>query len=125
MIKRVPGGTTSGVALVSHNARAFESYGLDGNDNAPISRAASQAAATALNRLLDSEPLDGKGKKLSRRYIRLSSDTVVVYWSPGGDSSALDAIAGLAESESAENEADVYSSVWRGEQRSLKEPSRF
>ncbi|MCI0364742.1 MAG: type I-C CRISPR-associated protein Cas8c/Csd1 [Phycisphaerales bacterium] len=125
LIKRVPGGTTSGVALVSHNARAFESYGLDGNENAPISREAAQAAATALNRLLDPEPIDGKGRPLKQRHIRLSSDTAVVYWSPEGDPDALDAILGLAKGESAEAVAEAYRSVWHGVAPSIQDPSRF
>ncbi|HTQ40924.1 MAG TPA: type I-C CRISPR-associated protein Cas8c/Csd1 [Pirellulales bacterium] len=32
LLKRVPGGTSSGVSLVSFNASAFESYGLKGNE---------------------------------------------------------------------------------------------
>lgn len=125
LIKRVPGGTPSGVALVSHNASAFESYGLSGNDNAPVSRAASQAVSTALNRLLDPEPINGRGEHLSRRFIRLSPDTAVVYWSPQGDPHALDAIFGLTEAESADAVADVFRSIWRGEMPSLRDPSRL
>ena len=55
LIKKVPGGTTSGVGLVSFNKRAFESYGWKGNDNAPISREAAESCSTALNRLLNPE----------------------------------------------------------------------
>lgn len=125
-IKRVPGGTPSGVALVSHNLRAFESYGLSGNDNAPVSRAASQAAAAALNRLLHREPDKAFGRPdLKPRHVRLSNDTVVVYWSPHGDPDALDAIAGLTEAESTEVVADAYKSVWRGEPPTLRDASRF
>jgi CRISPR-associated protein Csd1 len=50
--KNVPGGQSAGTPLVSFNAPAFESYGLKGNENAPISRAAGEAAATALQRLM-------------------------------------------------------------------------
>ena len=35
---KIPGGTTSGIALVSFNSDAFESYGLSRNDNAPVCR---------------------------------------------------------------------------------------
>jgi CRISPR-associated protein Csd1 len=81
-IKRVPGGTTSGVALVSFNSRAFESYGWGGNENAPISRDAAEACSTALNRLLDSAPQAPDGRPLVRSHFVISSDTVVCYWAP-------------------------------------------
>jgi CRISPR-associated protein Csd1 len=83
LLKNVPGGTSSGVALVSFNSNAFDSFGLSGNENAPVSRAASEACATALNRLLHPafpssvEP----GVTLPRRNLRLSDTTVVCYWS--------------------------------------------
>lgn len=125
LIKRVPGGTPSGVALVSHNAPAFESYGFSGNDNAPVSRAAAQAAATALNRLLDPDPINGRGERLDKRHIKLSSDTVVVYWSPDGVPDALSMVGQLAEAESADAVADAYLSIWRGEPPVLNDPSRF
>lgn len=85
LIKRVPGGTPSGVSLVSFNAGAFESYGWKGNANAPISRAAAEAASTALARLVhpafpDPNP-ESFGQPLPRRNVRLSSDTVACFWS--------------------------------------------
>jgi CRISPR-associated protein Csd1 len=84
LIKRVPGGTASGVALVSFNAGAFESHGWKGNENAPISRAAAEAAGTALNRLVHPAFPDPRsetlGQPLARRHVRLASDTVACYW---------------------------------------------
>jgi len=126
LIKRVPGGTRSGVSLVSHNARAFESYGFGGNDNAPISGRASQLAGAALNRLLHSEPDKAFGNdSLKRRHLRLSSDTAVVYWSPHGDPNALDALMGLTEAESADAVAEAYRSVWTGKPPDIQDPSAF
>ena len=75
LIKRVPGGTPSGNALVSFNVSAYESYGLSGNANAPVSQSASQQAAAALNRLLDYDAPGGL------RRLNLSGDTAVVHWS--------------------------------------------
>jgi CRISPR-associated protein Csd1 len=46
------GGQTSGTSLVSANARAFESYGLDGSFTSPISRDAGERFGKALNHLL-------------------------------------------------------------------------
>ena len=42
-IKHVPGGKPAAIAIVSHNKSAFCSYGLDGSENAPVSRAAAVA----------------------------------------------------------------------------------
>ena len=82
MLKRLPGGTTSGVALVSFNAKAFESYGLSGNENAPVSQAAAEQCATTLNRLLNPDAPNPRNPdaKLNRRNYRLSADTVVCFW---------------------------------------------
>jgi len=84
LIKRVPGGTPSGVSLVSFNAGAFESHGWKSNENAPISRAAAEAAATALSRLVhpafpDPRP-ETLGQPLPRRHVRISADTVACFW---------------------------------------------
>jgi CRISPR-associated protein Csd1 len=81
-IKKLWGGQTSGVALVSFNDVAFESYGLSGNENAPIGRPAAEAVAAALNRLLDRDypsPIDGT--PMPARSIRIAEDTTVLYWS--------------------------------------------
>ena len=84
LLKKVPGGTPSGVSLVSFNAPAFESHGWKGNENAPISRGAAEAAATALNRLLHPAFPDPRpaslGRPLAKRHTRLSGDTVACYW---------------------------------------------
>lgn len=125
LIKPVPGGTPSGVALVSFNTGAYESYGLEGNENAPISVQAAQRVATAFNRLLSPRPINAEGKDLSPRRITLSGDTVVVYWSPKGDPSTLDAFLSLTEAVSASSIGDVYRAVWKGEIPGIKDPSRF
>lgn len=82
---QVPGGTTSGVALVSFNADAFESYGRDGNDNAPVCQDCADAYTTALKRLLSDRYPNPKhpGETMPRRYVRLSADTTAVYWADG------------------------------------------
>jgi len=81
-IKKVPGGSTSGVAIVTFNSPAFESYGFDRNENAPIGRAAAEGYARALNRMLDPAYPDphNAGQTLPRRNIRVSEDTGVVFW---------------------------------------------
>jgi CRISPR-associated protein Csd1 len=82
-IKRVPGGTTSGAGLVSFNSKVFESHGWDNSENATISPRASQAIATALNRLMDPAFETQNGNKLPRRYEVIAKDTVIAYWPKG------------------------------------------
>lgn len=81
-IKRVPGGSSSGVSIVSYNSSAFESYGFNRNDNAPVSRAAAEAYVTALNRLLDPSTPDPKDSqiRLPEQRVQISDDTVAVFW---------------------------------------------
>lgn len=126
-IKNVPGGSTSGVALVSANASAFESYGWSGNDNAPVSREAAEACSTALNRLLHPafpNPA-APGETLPRRSLRLSADTAVCFWSAGKARQAFeDSLAGLMDGDPAAV-AEVYHSLWSGQLPEIEDPSAF
>jgi CRISPR-associated protein Csd1 len=83
-LKNVPGGNTSGASLLSFNSPAFHSYALESNANAPIGRDASEAIGNALNRLLSRNPAKPDGTPLARRHVRLSSDTVALYWADKG-----------------------------------------
>lgn len=126
-IKNVPGGTTSGVALVSFNAGAFESYGWSGNENATLSREAAEACSTALNRLLHSAfPNPARpGETLPSRHLRLSADTAVCFWarSPQGEDLAS-VLIGLFEA-NPEKVGELYRSIWRGIPVRLKDPTAF
>ncbi|NLG86304.1 MAG: type I-C CRISPR-associated protein Cas8c/Csd1 [Firmicutes bacterium] len=51
-IKGIPGGQSSGMALVSANAKAFESYGLEASLIAPICQKCAYAYGQALNSLI-------------------------------------------------------------------------
>jgi CRISPR-associated protein Csd1 len=95
-LKGVPGAVSSGVPLVSFNSKAFESYGLVGNGNAPIGQEAAEAYAAALNRLLDNKPTRPDGERLGRQNVMLSKDTVAVFWSRG--SASLSWLTSLADS---------------------------
>lgn len=129
-VRGVPGGTTSGVGLVSFNRRAFESYGWDGSENAPISRAAGEAAATALARLLTPDFPDPKRpeEKLKPRRLSLSSDAVLLYWtvSDSGDGFA-DVFGSLLEATAADADSvsELYRSVWRGRSQLIDDASAF
>lgn len=72
-IKGVPGAQSSGAALVSFNAPAFESYGKEQSYNAPVGRYAEFAYTTALNYLLD-----------QNKYRLQLGDTMIVYWAESG-----------------------------------------
>ncbi|HET6843709.1 MAG TPA: type I-C CRISPR-associated protein Cas8c/Csd1, partial [Candidatus Angelobacter sp.] len=95
---RLRGGISSGVALVSFNEVAFESYGWSRNENAPVCRSCADAYTTALTRLLSDRYPDPKhsGSFLARRSISLSSDTTAVYWAER-ESEILDLLGGLLD----------------------------
>ena len=116
-IMKVPGGSSSGVSLVSFNQSAFESYGLDGNENAPISEYAARACSTALNRLVHPEFPDPNhpGESLPSRRHKLSKDTLACFWSAEKSSDDfLDFVPDIFEAK-IENVRDVYTCIFRGE----------
>lgn len=126
-LKHVPGGTTSGVSLVSFNKSAFQSYGWEGNANAPVSRDAAESCATALNRLLDSSYPDPSqpGQTLPPRNLRLSADTVVCFWST--ESSAEDfcsVFGGLLEA-NPDTVKELYRSIWSGRMPHIEDKAPF
>ncbi len=141
LVKSVPGGTPSGVAVVSFNSSAFESFGLEGNDNAPVSREAAEAYTTALNRLLASSWPDPKrpSSSLPRQQVKLSADTTAVFWTEepslvpaalgpaleNGDpiaaaalgvelDASLDELVSYAPETTAEPIKDTYEAPWSG-----------
>ncbi|HSP78436.1 MAG TPA: type I-C CRISPR-associated protein Cas8c/Csd1, partial [Myxococcaceae bacterium] len=74
-VKNVPGGQSSGTALVSFNEEAFCSHGLEQGANAPVSRLAAEGYTTALNWLL--------ARAEGRRYrngVALGNGAVTVFW---------------------------------------------
>lgn len=73
-IKGVPGAQSSGAALVSFNAPAFESYGKEQSYNAPVGKYAEFAYTTALNYLL-----------AQRDYTMQLGDSMVVGWAESGE----------------------------------------
>lgn len=73
-IKGVQGAQSSGAALVSFNAPAFESYGKGQSYNAPVGKYAMFAYTTALNYLLS-----------NREYVFTLGDTTIVFWAEDGE----------------------------------------
>lgn len=126
-IKNVPGGTSSGVGLISFNQKSFFSYGLTGNENAPVSRFAAEASATALNRLLHYSYPDPKhpGETLPRRNIRLGGDTAVCFWTYGITSQDfLDFFPAILEA-NPDDVKQLYHCIWKGQTPPNLDPSKF
>lgn len=85
-IKGVMGAQSSGAALVSFNAPAFESYGKEQSNNAPVGNAAVFAYTTALNYLLS-----------KKDYVKQLGDTTVVYWAEDADTACQDLFFAASE----------------------------
>ena len=85
-IKGVQGAQSSGAALVSFNAPAFESYGKEQSYNAPVGNYAVYAYTTALNHLL-----------ADRRHVSMIGDTTIVYWSEDGEEAYQDIFLSMSE----------------------------
>ena len=112
---KIPGGTTSGISLVSFNSDAFESYGLSRNENAPVCVGCADAYTTGLNRLLSDRYPDPHvtGGTLPRRFVRLSPDTTAVFWADE-DAPVLDLFTSYFETPRAESVGAVYESPHKG-----------
>jgi CRISPR-associated protein Csd1 len=122
---KVPGGTQSGIAFVSFNNKTLESYGLEGSENAPVSRPAAEAYTTALTRLLDDSYPDPKRRTpMPRRNFRLSDDTAVVFWGRGA-SAELNLFAESLQQADPEAVAALYTATWKGRPVNLQDPSAF
>lgn len=120
-IRGVPGGQTSGTALVSFNLDAFNSYGKKQGANAPVSEKAAFRYTTALNHLLASDWRHGNR-------IMVGGDTTVVFWAEAPDAAGAAAeklFATLFDPPTDEQEAapvrEALKSLARG--RSLSEIS--
>lgn len=85
-IKGVQGAQSSGAALVSFNAPAFESYGKEQSFNAPVGTYAAYAYTTALNKLI-----------ADKKHMTRIGDTTVVYWSEDGSEAYQDIFSGSME----------------------------
>lgn len=81
-IKGIPGAQSSGAALVSFNAPAFESYGKDQSFNAPVGEKAMYAYTAALNYLVS-----------NMKYRTILGDTTIVYWAESGEEEYQDMFA--------------------------------
>ena len=120
-IKNVPDGQSTGCALVSFNASAFESYNLERNLNSSICSNCAKTYVEGLNWLLNNgtEVLNDKGKpykKYSNRKTFGSLDTAMVYWLKDGNK--LDDLDLLEEPDEGAIE-ELFKSVVSGDSKSL------
>ena len=143
VVQRVPGGNTTGVRLVSFNAPAFTSYGLEQSHNAPVSQPAADAYTEALRRLFNPNYPDPKhaNKALDARSFRISEDTAVAFWA-AGDQAAV-SLVGAALTDPGQDEArraaqaeavarivdpkvveDAHRCTWQGRELTLSEADR-
>ncbi len=132
MIKSVPDGQPSGCALVSYNEKAFESYGLQGNNNSSVCTNCARTYVEGLNWLLSSgneiEIPGKKGKaKIKFRYTNrrnFGSDTAMVFWTRNNQSlEEMD----LLEKPTAGDVARMIDALASGAERDSRylEPERF
>jgi CRISPR-associated protein Csd1 len=109
---KLPGAVTSGVALVSFNADAFEKHGLSRNENAPVCRECMVAYVNALRRCLDARYPDSDGGFFPPQNMRLSDNTIAVYW----DDASTEVTANLWSLNYEDPSAvkALLESVWKG-----------
>lgn len=74
-IRGVWGGKSSGGSIVAYNQKAFESYGHEQGDNAPVSEAAAFAYTSALNKFLET----GSPNRIQ------VGDASTVFWADASD----------------------------------------
>lgn len=98
-IKGVQGAQSSGAALVSFNAPAFESYGKEQSFNGPVSNYAVFAYTTALNYLLS-----------KKDYVRQIGDTTIVFWAEDAETEYQNVF--LAASEPTIDNQDIVRGVF-------------
>lgn len=110
---RVRGGSSSGIALVSFNSGAFESFGWAGNRNAPVCRGCAEAYTTGLRRLLsDRYPHpEVPGSTLPQRYVHLTDNTTAIFW---GDGDLPPELASIFDAPNENSVKAVLSSPWTG-----------
>ena len=95
-IKRIPGGQTAGMALISANAPAFESYGLEASLIAPTCQECGERFSNAANALIEDE----------RTHITVGP-VVYVFWTKAEDDGF--SVASLLSTPEPDDSASTYS----------------
>jgi CRISPR-associated protein Csd1 len=119
-VKRVPGASMPS-PLVSFNEPAFCSHRLQQGENAHISANAAERFTLALNKLLEKP----EGSKQPHRYgVKVSPDTVVVYWATA-PLTDLDDFAKMFETTTPEAVETLIKSAWSGSMAKATDVERF
>jgi CRISPR-associated protein Csd1 len=119
---RIAGGAPGGSPLVAFNEKAFEKYGLERNDNAPICRECMTAYVEGLRSLINARYINARtGEPVAPQNVRLTSDTTAVYWANIKDE-LIDILSDLMYSP--QKVHDLLNSPHRG-QRSSSTNERF
>lgn len=119
---QIAGAVTSGVSLVTFNSAAFEKYGLERNDNAPICRECMTGYVEGLRRLINARYINARtGVPVTPQNVRLTGDTTAVYWA-----NVQDELTGILSElmYSPQKVRDLLNSPHRG-QRSSGSSERF
>lgn len=121
---QIPGGVMSGVRLVTFNSAAFEKYGLERNENAPLCRPCMTAYVEALRRCLSERYPRPEDPEMSfpKQSVRLTADTTAIYWS-AAPSNVIDTLSHLSD-----GPADVKAALespWHGSVPGKLEHERF
>lgn len=112
-IKGVAGAQSSGASLVSYNATAFESYGKEQGDNAPVSEYAANAYGNALNYLLSQQ-----------NHRRLMGDTTIAFWEDSAEdaySDIMDMLLGDVEESMQDKLLHVVDAIVKGKKCKFEE----
>ncbi len=119
---QIAGCVTSGVSLVTFNSAAFEKYGLERNDNAPVCRECMTAYVEGLRRLINPRYINARsGDAVAAQNVRLSGDTTAVFWA-SVQHELVGALSDLMYSP--QKVRDLLNSPHRG-QRSIGASDRF
>lgn len=92
-IKGIPEAQKRGASLVSFNSDVFESYGLQNGENAPVSQAAAEGYAAALNWLLKGDISSGRRFRYG---VPIGKDMVLIFWTRE-EHKIVDALAALLD----------------------------
>jgi CRISPR-associated protein Csd1 len=110
-IKGIPDGQTSGMTLISANANAFESYGLESSLIAPTCLDCAEAYANGLNQLLKDEAT----------HLRMGP-LVYVFWTKGDAGFSL---ANLLREPQPDMVGALLQSVFSGQARAALDQTAF
>ncbi len=110
-IKGIPGGQTSGMALVSANAPAFESFGLKASLNSPICYDCAERYGKAANALIEDDAT----------HLRLGS-CIYLFWTREPSNFS---IASLLSDPQPEDVKALLASVYTGRRADLEDDNLF